>query len=195
VDAGLVERVQGAVVAAVRSRRLQPERLAAAGEAVTRLSRSSDPTSNGRPDRTIGAVAARRALLVRGDVAVDGAPLVVELEPEPMVAAGPAMHGLGNAIRDRRPESAVVSVSDAATDAGEVARSAEGRPLVLVLRDAARHSWQQSVASGVIALRPDAVVVETGLPGWIPEHVTASIETHGAGRVSLEAAADLLLRR
>jgi beta-N-acetylhexosaminidase len=195
VDGGLVERVQGAVVAAVRSGRLQPARLAAAGEAVTRLSRSSAPTSNGRPDRTVGAVAARRALLVRGDVAVDGAPLVVELEPEPMVAAGPAMHGLGNAIRDRRPESAVVSVSDAATDAGEVARSAEGRPLVLVLRDAARHSWQQSVASGVIALRPDAVVVETGLPGWIPEHVTASIETHGAGRVSLEAAADLLLRR
>jgi beta-N-acetylhexosaminidase len=196
VDADLVERVHRALPAAVRSGRLRPERLAEAADAVTRLGHpSSDASSNGPPDRSIGAAAARRAVRVRGNVALAGPPLVVELEPEPMVAAGRSMYGLGSAIRERRPSSAVVSLHDAATDTGDVVRSAEGRPLVLVLRDAARHPWQRSVASELIDLRPDAVIVETGLPGWIPERASASVETHGAGRVNLEAAADLLVRR
>jgi beta-N-acetylhexosaminidase len=196
VDADLVERVHSALVAAVRLGRLRPERLAEAADAVTRLGPAeSDASSNGPPDRTIGAAAARRAVRVRGEVAITGPPLVVELEPEPMVAAGPSMYGLGSAVRERRPASAVVSLRDAEADTGEVIRTAEGRPLVLVLRDAARHPWQRSVASELIDLRPDAVVVETGLPGWIPERARASVETHGAGRVNLEAAADLLVRR
>jgi beta-N-acetylhexosaminidase len=72
-------------------------------------------------------------------------------------------------------------------------RSAEGRPIVLVLRDAVRHGWQRSVATELVELRPDAVLVETGLPGWLPDGARASVETHGAGRVNLEAASDLLL--
>jgi beta-N-acetylhexosaminidase len=190
VDNDLVQRVHGAVVAAARSRRLSPERLAEAADAVARLARSSE---NGSPDRGVGAEAARRAVRVRGDVALAGAPLVVELRPEPMIAAGPSNHGLGEAIRARRPASAVVSLHGAARDTGEIVRSAEGRPLVLVLRDGVRHHWQRSVASEVINVRPDAVVVETGLPGWMPEGARATVETHGAGRVNLEAAADLLL--
>ena len=196
VDGDLVERVHGALLAAVPSGRLEPERLAEAANAVTRLGRpSSTARSNGRPDRTIGAVAARRAVRVRGDVALAGPPLVVQLEPEPMVAAGRSLHGFGDAIRERRPASAVVSLHDAAADTAEVVRSAEGRPLVIVLRDAVRHTWQRSLASELVELCPDAVVVETGLPGWMPERAKASVETHGAGRVNLEAAADLLVGR
>jgi beta-N-acetylhexosaminidase len=86
-----------------------------------------------------------------------------------------------------------VSLHDRPGDAAEVVRSAAGRPLVLVLRDAARHSWQRATASDLIELRPDAIVVETGLPGWRPSGVTAYIETLGSGRVNLEAAADLLI--
>jgi hypothetical protein len=44
-----------------------------------------------------------------------------------------------------------------------------------------------------VELRPDAVLVETGLPGWLPDRATAYVETYGAGRVNLEAAAELLL--
>lgn len=191
VDDELVGRIHGAIVRAVREERLPAERLAGAAEAVTRLAVPS--ATNGPPDRAVGALAARRALRVRGDVAVESAPLVVELAPEPLVAAGPAAHGLGSAISRRRPESHVVSWSDRPEDPGAVIRSAKARPMVVVLRDAGRHPWQQAVASELLGLHPDAVVVETGLPGWLPAGATASVETYGAGRVNLEAAAELLV--
>jgi beta-N-acetylhexosaminidase len=194
VDDGLVERVHGALLEAVSSGRLRRERLEEAAAAVTRLGRfTAVPASSGEPDPAIGAEAARRAIRVRGNVALDGSPLVVELEPPPMVAAGPAAHGLGSEISLRRSASDVVSLHDRASDLAALARSAEGRPLVVVLRDAARHPWQRDAASGLIELRPDAVVVETGLPGWTPSGVTAYIETFGSGRVNLAAAADLLV--
>jgi beta-N-acetylhexosaminidase len=194
VDDGLVERVHGALLQGVSSGRLRRERLEEAAAAVTRLGRyTAVATSNGAPDPAIGAEAARRALRVRGDVALDGSPLVIELEPPPMVAAGPAAHGLGSEISARRPASDVVSIHEPTRDLAALARSAEGRPLVLVLRDAARHSWQRDTASDLIELRPDAVVVETGLPGWTPSETTAYIETFGSGRVNLVAAADLLV--
>jgi beta-N-acetylhexosaminidase len=194
VDDGLIERVHGALLQAVSSGRVRHERLEEAAAAVTRLGRfTAVAASNGAPDYWIGAEAARRALRVRGDVALDGSPLVVELEPPPMVAAGPAAHGLGNEISARRPGSDVVSLHARARDLAALARSADGRPLVLVLRDASRHSWQRDTASDLIELRPDAVVVETGLPGWTPSETTAYIETFGSGRVNLAAAADLLL--
>jgi beta-N-acetylhexosaminidase len=193
VDDELVGRIHGAIVGAVREGRLPAERLAGAAEAVTRLAGSAAPATNGPPDRAIGALAARRAVRARGDVALEAAPLVVELEPEPLVAAGPAAHGLGSAICERRPESEVVAVHDRPEDTAALARSASSRPLVVVLRDAARHPWQQAMASELLRLRPDAVVVETGLPGWLPARATASVETYGAGRVNLEAAAELLV--
>ena len=68
-------------------------------------------------------------------------------------------------------------------DPATVAAAANGRPVVLVLRDAARHAWQRDVA----ALLPHATVIETGLPGF-----PAALETHGAGRANLEAAVAVL---
>ena len=196
VDDGLVERVHGALLQAVSSGRLRRERLEEAAAAVTRLGRfTTVAASNGAPDPSIGVEAARRALRVRGDVALDGSPLVVELEPPPMVAAGPAAHTLGSEIGARRPASDVVSLHERTRDLAALARSAEGRPLVLVLRDATRHPWQRHTASDLIELRPDAVIVETGLPGWTPSEATAYIETFGSGRVNLAAAADLLVPR
>ena len=44
----------------------------------------------------------------------------------------------------------------------------------------------------LLALHPDAIVVETGLPLWRPEAASAYIATHGAGRANLEAAAERL---
>jgi len=194
VDDDLVERVHGALLQAASSGRLPRERLENAADAVTRLGRfAAGAASNGPADPAIGAEAARRALRVRGDVALEGPPLVVELEPPPLVAAGSAAHGLGNEISARRSASVVVSLTERPEDPTEIVRSAEGRPLILVLRDAARHSWQRATASDLIELRPDAIVVETGLPGWTPSGVTTYVETLGSGRINLEAAADLLV--
>jgi beta-N-acetylhexosaminidase len=184
------------LVSAVASGRLPEERLADAAEAVTRIGRlpSDVPSIPARED-DIGAVAARRAVRARGVVAIDGSPVVVELEPEPMIAAGPLAHGIGAEISARRLGSTVVALHEAATDNGELLRSAEGRPLVVVLRDAARHRWQQKVASELLDLRPDAVIVETGVPGWRPDSASAFVETYGAARVNVDAAADLLVAR
>ena len=195
VDDDTVERVHGALLQAVSSGRVRRERLEEAAAAVARLGRfTAVAGSNGGPPAPeIGAEAARRAIRVRGDVALDGPPLVVELEPPPLVAAGPAAHGLGTEIGARRSASIVVSLNERPRDPTEVVRSGEGRPLVLVMRDAARHAWQRHAASDLIELRPDAIVVETGLPGWTPSGMTAYIETFGSGRVNLAAAADILV--
>jgi beta-N-acetylhexosaminidase len=187
-----VERVHRAIVAAVRSERLAAERLAAAADAVRRAGLAGGEVPNEAVDTTIGAVAARRAVRATGDVVLGSAPFVVELRPEPMVAAGRAGYGLGEAIGKRRQGCDVVSLGEPPEDPDAIQRSAEGRPFVVVLRDATRHPWQQSVARALVGARPDTVVVETGLPGWLPEDAAASVETYGAGRVNLEAAADLL---
>ena len=65
---------------------------------------------------------------------------------------------------------------------------ASDRPLVIVARDALRHDWQQAIIWELLTLRPDAVVIETGIPGG----TDAAIETYGAGRANLEAARDVL---
>jgi beta-N-acetylhexosaminidase len=193
-DADAIERAHAAILAAVRKGRLTGERISAAAEAVARTgawASSAAPASE--PEPGVGAAAAARATRSHGEVALDGAPLVVELVPEPLVAAGTSGRGLGAAVRRRRPDAEVVLLSDAPRDVAALVPP-DRRP-VLVLRDARRHAWQQVVANELVALRPETVVVETGLPGWLPDGTTVWIETHGAGRVNLEAAAALLSAR
>jgi beta-N-acetylhexosaminidase len=109
---------------------------------------------------------------------VAGDPHVVELVPAANIAAGELAYGLA----ELWPGSTGVRLSER-DDPAAVAAAANGRPVVLVLRDAARHPWQRDVA----ALLPEATVIETGLPGF-----PAALETHGAGRANLEAAVAVL---
>ena len=178
----VVESVHEAVVDAVSSGRLDEDRVA---EAADRVSRIAQPAPDGvAPDRALGLEAARRALRADGDVALGSPPVVVELQPEPSIAAGPGGRGLGAAVKRRLPDTHVIVLQAGSQPFDPPA----GRPLVLVMRDAARHEWQQEVAT---ALAP-AVAVETGVPGWRPAAVSAWIETNGAARVNLEAAAEVL---
>jgi beta-N-acetylhexosaminidase len=55
-----------------------------------------------------------------------------------------------------------------------------------------RHAWQSRLADTVLARRPDAVVVEMGLPQCRPKGAKAYITTYGAGRVCAEAAAEVM---
>src|SRR5581483_9921309 len=109
----------------------------------------------------LGVAVARRAVRVEGDVRLDGAATVVELLPEPNIAAGPPAHSLA-----------------ALLDGGS------GRHVV-VLRDAHRYDWARAETERVLAEHPDAVVVETGLPLWRPAAARAYVATNGAGRVNL----------
>jgi beta-N-acetylhexosaminidase len=170
-----VEGAHGAIVDAVQAGRLDKERLLEAAGRVAALAAWTSP----RPvhDREAGLEAARRALRVEGDTSLAGEPLVVELWPEATIAAGEAHHGLGEIL------------------GAETIRLREGEPLpplgdgvVFVVRDAHRHAWQRELVP------PGAVVVETGLPEWQPPQARAYVGTYGAGRVNLEAAAELLTR-
>ena len=182
-----VERVHAAIVEAVRSGRLAEERLAEAAARVAVAGRWVSPTDAGAADRNAGAEVARRALETSGEVAVGGPILVLELVPEANVAAGEASHGLA----DHLPEAVTVRLREAPRDLPGLIAEHEGRRLVLVVRDAFRHAWQEATVTAATTLRPDAIVVETGLPGRSYEGA-ASIRTYGAGRANLAAAAQSL---
>ena len=107
---------------------------------------------------------------------------MVELVPPANIAAGEAHHGLAEILD---APSVVV------TGAGDPDIPADRTPVV-VLRDAGRHPWQIEIAERVAAQRPDAVLIETGLPGRRPAGGAAYLVTYGAGRANLAAAAAAL---
>jgi beta-N-acetylhexosaminidase len=74
--------------------------------------------------------------------------------------------------------------------AAPVLAGAGGRPLVLVVRDAHRHPWISETLTHTLAVRPDAVVVEMGLPQSITGGV--HLATYGATAACGQAAAELL---
>ena len=86
-------------------------------------------------------------------------------------------------------------LSGPSPDIGAVLAAAAGRPLVLAVRDLHRHPWEMAVAEDLIGRRPDAVLVEMGVPARRPASARAYLVTHGAARISAEAAADVLLER
>jgi beta-N-acetylhexosaminidase len=183
-----VDAVQDAIVGAVRAGELAEARLADAARRVTDLA-SRFPVRRGQtPGERFGKEAARRALRIEGDPRLAEPATIVEFRPDPLVAAGEQRFGLGDALRVRGSVADVVR----AERSGSAPLGPPEKPLVLVLRDAHRHAWQRAAAEELLARRPDAVVVETGLPVWRPPHSGAYVVTHGAGRVNLEAAAEAL---
>jgi beta-N-acetylhexosaminidase len=182
-----VEQVHAAIVGAVRTGRLSEDSLAEAAERVAAVCRWASPTDAAAAGRDVGAEAARRAREISGGVAVGGPIVVLELVPEANIAAGEALHGLADLL----PGAVAVQLREAPRDLAALLAEHDGRRLVLVVRDAARHPWQQATVAAVATLRPDAIVVETGLPGHFPDGL-ASISTYGAGRANLSAAAEAL---
>jgi len=143
-------------------------RLAEAAERVRLTARWSAAGRSTRPlaPAGSGAEAARRALRVEGEVRVGPGAAVVKLEPPASWAAGPVPWGLG----------------------GEVPlESADGRPLVLVVRDLHQHRWEQEI----VEAHPEAVVVEMGTPVLRPR-ARGYVATYGAARPNAEAAREVL---
>jgi len=189
VDDELTERVQRAIVEALRAGRLSAERLE---EASSRLAAARpDPGDRHVTDTgsEVGAEAARRAIRTSGDVAVARAPFVIVCRTEPSIAAGEVGFDFADAARAAWPDATIVHVGD------PTPVSVPGQtPCVIVLRDSDRIAWQREVAERVLAERPDAILVETGLPGRLPEGA-ATVTTYGAARVNLEAAVAALAQR
>jgi beta-N-acetylhexosaminidase len=186
-----VASVHTAILDAVRSGRLPESRLEEAAARVRRTAEwaSSASTRGERVRPDVGRDAARRALRVVGEPAPTGPPLVVELEPEPGMAAGSLGQSPGEWFRNVVPGTEIVRPRDGSVD-GALAE-ADGRQVVVVTRDAHRHEWARRAIEEVVNRFPDAVVVELGLPYWHPSAGTF-VATYGAGRVNVEAAAEAL---
>ncbi len=200
-----VDLMRDSILAAVNEGSLPIERLADAATRVRRYAAWSAATRDPRttPDWTgeeiIGLTAARRALRVcTADGAnevrpLTAAPHVVEFATTVNLAIGPTPWGLAEPLRARFADTTVSSLgADGQLDSA--LRSADGRPLVVVVRDVHRHQWMADRLAELVTLRPDAVVVEMGIPAAAPIGTT-HIATFGAARACGEATADLLLGR
>ncbi|MFF0537828.1 glycoside hydrolase family 3 protein [Streptomyces coelicoflavus] len=196
-----------ALTAALTGGELPEERLAEAAGRVREFARWSaglraagsagEPAGDG-----IGHVAARRAVRLTGAaraaLPLTAAPHVVELAPVTNMAIGKETPwGVAEPLRERLPGTTSVRVRGQELEEGTVALEscalapAAGRPLVIVARDAARHAWMSRAVTGLTAARPDAIVVEMGLPGTTPA-AAAQVFTHGASAASGVAAAEVL---
>ncbi|MEV0581710.1 glycoside hydrolase family 3 protein [Nonomuraea sp. NPDC050310] len=202
ICAGLVTEdelyaLRDAIVAAVRSGELSEERLAEAAARVETL--ASWWTKHPRPavplggppatpgeGEPAGAYAARAALEITGTTRLAAPPLVVEISPRHNQAVEPGTPtGLTVALAARLPGTDHIRVP-----LGAPLPTLDDRPVVLLVHDTARHEWVRQALSDLVTQRPDAIVVETG----IPDHPIGAtyIATHGLSRVGAEAVADWL---
>ncbi|MBB2942893.1 beta-N-acetylhexosaminidase [Actinoplanes lutulentus] len=156
------------------------------------------PGGRGSP---VGFAAARRAVKVTvadggPELPITGTPHVVEFAPPRNIAIGSETPwGLGAPLADLLPGTTARRLTaedvDGLADRAEpVLAGAGDRPLVLVVRDVHRHPWIAETLTAVLAVRPDAIVVEMGIPVEVAGGV--HIATYGATRALGLAAAEII---
>lgn len=141
----------------------------------------------------VGLPAARRALRVTGARPQLRDPVIVEVEPLPNMAAGDAGWGLAGYVPADGFQR-VAAAPDPGQAAASVLKAGTGRSLVLVVRDAHRSRAAQHMVTAVLAERPEAVLVEMGLPYWQPPAGSCQtyLATFGASQANSRAAAEFL---
>jgi beta-N-acetylhexosaminidase len=185
-DETIVDRLHDAIVAAVHNGELPAERLFEAASRVERLAKRQLVPSWG-----VGQNAARRALRVTGPLPrLTEAAHVVEFQPVLNFAIAPETPwGVGEFLARRLPGTSVARVEEGDELSAVVAKGT-GRALVLVVRDIHRYPWMADALAATLAVRPDAIVVEMGVPVSISG--STHIATYGAASASGRAVADLL---
>ncbi|WP_199513598.1 glycoside hydrolase family 3 protein [Nucisporomicrobium flavum] len=149
----------------------------------------------------VGQAAARRAVKVTTtaeapDLPLTHAPHVVEFAPPRNIAIGAETPwGVAAPLTELLPGTTSVRLSAddlaGATDpAAPVLTGAGARPLVLVVRDAHRHPWVAEALARTLAVRPDTIVVEMGVPISVAGGL--HLATHGATRACGRAAAEII---
>ncbi|MFI6457111.1 glycoside hydrolase family 3 protein [Streptosporangium amethystogenes] len=204
-----VHELRDAIVDAVREGRLPEERLAEAASRVLALSRwyaasgavearaaqsaARARDGDGPKDEDLGLRTALAAMRVVGTPpALSGPPLVVDIAPRLSQAVEPGTPtGLIGAFTELMPGTTGHIITMETAELPELSGSGdEGRPLVLVVHDAWRHPWVRDLLARAVALRPDAIVVETGVPGEPTGAVY--VTTNGISRASARAVAHWL---
>ncbi len=202
--------VRSALVAAVASGRLPGARLEEAAQRVSQLrgwaaaarqaagiagqasARSTDsPARPGGAD--VGLAAARRAVRVDGRPRPMVDPVLVELDPPASFAVGTVPWGLSAwvAAGDVDRISTGTDGHDLATAVDAALARASHRPLIVVVRDAHRYPAARQAVTRLLTARPDAVLIEMGLPIWRPP-AQVYLATYGAALTSSQAAAEIL---
>ncbi|MGW0801980.1 glycoside hydrolase family 3 protein [Nonomuraea sp. NPDC002799] len=189
-----LHEIRDAIVAAVRTGVLPEERLAEAAARVRTLSgwyaaqQALRDKARHDVDLGVGLEAARAALTTAGSAALGRAPLVIEVNSRLNKAVDPAtVTGITAALTSRLPDTAMIRM-----EAGGELPAFDDRPVVLVVHDGARHAWVRETVAKALALRPDVIVVDTGVPA--PPGGATHVATHGISRVSAQAAAEWLTR-
>ena len=201
--------LRDAIVRAVVSGALSEERLVDAASRVAGVAAWSraarlGAAGNRSRDAHPGLNAARRAIhVVTG---ADGAPWpftapphVVELSPTMNMAIAPQTPwGVFTPLSALLPGTTGVRLAEANLDGDaaiadtmdrELVTAAE-RPIVVVVRDAHRHVWMRNAVKYAVATRPDAVVVEMGVPAGTL--APSQICSYGASSACGRAVAELL---
>jgi beta-N-acetylhexosaminidase len=201
-DEETVRAVCDAIVDAVRAGTLPEEDLVSAAARVRAIAMDGpapEPAADGDRERApLGAVAARDALEVHGVLPdFPQPPVVVTFDPPRTVAVGRRTPwGVAGLLAARLPGTIALTLGPADCEADgdglTAALAHPGRPLVLVVRDASRHAWISAGVSRLLDARPDAGVVEMGLPG--PARPGAwHLATYGPSLASAHAAVARLL--
>ncbi|WP_055481597.1 glycoside hydrolase family 3 protein [Sphaerimonospora mesophila] len=183
-----IDRVLTGIVEAVADGRLAASRLEEAAERVDRLRKwFAMPRQNPAESNGIGLDAARRAVTLSGSVTPLTDPFVIEVDTPPTIAVGDVPWGIAPWL----PDAEIVRIKLDDADVRALLGRADGRSLIIVVKDAHRYPRTRTLVSALLAVRPDATVVEMGLPIWRPG-AAAYIATYGAARANAQAAAELL---
>ncbi|MDQ1735546.1 MAG: beta-N-acetylhexosaminidase [Pseudonocardiales bacterium] len=186
----LVEAIPLAVQDALRSGRLAEARLVEAAERTARLAVAADP--NSPVDRAVLDGLASRCLELLGSLPVLHRPLVIECRTRPGIASGDLPWSLIDELT-RLVDGVDGLVVDGPVDGIELQRRAEGRSLVVLVRDPDRETWQHQLID-LAAQHPDAVLVDAGWPAPITPG-TPVLRTRGIAPGLLRAAAAILARQ
>ncbi|MDH6453592.1 MULTISPECIES: glycoside hydrolase family 3 protein [unclassified Streptomyces] len=190
-DLGVTLECRDAVIEALREGVLAEERVREASRRVQRLvERYATPAAQVAPwDAGAGLEAARRAVRVP-PVGVRGAH-VVDLFPAPHPALNWGGEDLLTQVLAVDPTATGTAVAGEPADLDgvveEILAKAGGAPLVVATCDAGLYPWQGRLRDALVARRPGAVQVATGLPDG------GAMCSYGRGKVNLRAAAEVLV--
>jgi len=150
-----------------------------------------------RPEPPVSDAAARRvadaAIVVDGPLPA-GPYAVLECRPPGTMACFNVAWGLADSLREQGWPVALLTATDPldAVSAAEL-EAAGNMPVLVVVRDAGTHRWQNAVIEAAAKVRPNNVVaVEFGWPGADRVGGVTYVVTHGAARSSAAAVLDRL---
>ncbi|MFI6408323.1 glycoside hydrolase family 3 N-terminal domain-containing protein [Streptomyces sp. NPDC050548] len=189
-DLAVTLACRDAVLDALHARMLAEERVWEAAGRVRRLAeRYATPRQAVAAwDATAGLEAARRAVRTRPlPPPVRGAH-VVDLFPAPHPALNWGGEDLLTELRAIDPTATGIALNEEPVDPAALVDAIGDRsaPLVIATSDAVLHPWQARLRDTLVARRPGAIRVDTGLPEG------GTLCSYGRGRVNLRAVAEVL---